>query len=540
MSRSSRQQGYFLIIAVIFILVMGMMGSLIAYLFANRAQLSVAQQSGLRAFYIAESGLEIGARLLTMPTLSSRIACGSITGTASITNATMGSGTFTMTTINSSPVFATNTLSSALTSTDTTISVNSTSGFVSAGRILIDQEAIDYAAISGNSFISMVRGTAGTQASSHANGASVSQYQCSLNVQSGIPNLTSPSYQRELQWNVELQDGWIVTDIAGSNFEFLRWNKPTEISWNAVSIAGGSSAANLNAVSMLSNADGWAVGKEAASSFSILHWNGSTWGLNALAGACNQQNLLGISVVSSQQGFAVGSRYRPACAVSGNFRYTILYWNGSSWSLLTPSTSPSIPADASTNQDLNAIHVIDTNGDGLTNIGFAVGNSGTIIQYNGTNWVAATSPVTNHLNGVFTVSASEAWAVGASGVILKWNGSSWSSVSSPVSSPLNAISMLDTNNDGLADVGWAVGSGEKILSYNGSTWSLVYSGSTALFGVAIINDQDAWAVGESGAARHWDGSSWTSVSSGTTQAINGISLIPQKQEPISAWRQVFH
>src|SRR3990167_38335 len=106
-----RQQGYFLILSVIFILVIGVMGSIIAYILANSAPISVAEKNGLGAFYIAESGIEIGTRLLTLPTLSgtpSRLTCGSITGTSSITNAAMDNGMFTISTFNSSPVYATN------------------------------------------------------------------------------------------------------------------------------------------------------------------------------------------------------------------------------------------------------------------------------------------------------------------------------------------------------------------------------------------------------------------------------------------------
>src|SRR3990167_2448297 len=109
-----QQQGYFFIIAVLLILLTGVMGSIIAYLFANRARISVAEQYGLHAFYIAESGLEISARLLTIPSLNgspSRLSCASLTGTGTIINAPLGVCTFTVTTINSSPVYANNALS---------------------------------------------------------------------------------------------------------------------------------------------------------------------------------------------------------------------------------------------------------------------------------------------------------------------------------------------------------------------------------------------------------------------------------------------
>lgn len=537
------QQGYFLILAVIFIFVIGLLGIIIANLFAKRAFFSVTQQNGLNVFYIAESAIEIGTRLLTVAQLSgtpTRVACGSMTGHTPTTNASLGSGVFTITTINSSPIFATTTLSGGITSSSTTIDLTSTIGFESTGRVMIDRELVDYGGISANTLVGVTHGVGGSTAASHASGAAVGQYQCSLDAQSYIPDSTSASYQRELKWSVQLQDGWIVGNNAGSNFTFLRWNRPTELSWSAASVVGGSSTVDLNAISMISYADGWAVGNVDSGNFILLHWNGSNWQLSTISGACGTQDLLGVSMLSSQEGWIVGGRYRPGCG-GGSFRYTVMKWNGSSWSLLTPTSTPHVPDDNASNQHLNAVHVIDTNADGLGNIGFAVGNNGTILQYNGSHWVSNTSPTSRDLFGIYTVSNSEAWAVGNNGEIIKWNGSSWSTVSSPVSNRLNSIVMLDTDGNGAANFGWAVGNTGKIMTYNGSSWSLSADiGSTNLLAVAIVNTNEAWAVGASGAAYYWNGSNWSSVSSGTSRTLHGISMIAPVGRPMSSWQQVFH
>ncbi|OGT41973.1 MAG: hypothetical protein A3F42_07280 [Gammaproteobacteria bacterium RIFCSPHIGHO2_12_FULL_37_34] len=539
-----KQEGYFLILAVIFILVIGLMGTVIAHLFANRAQLSVAQQNGLTAFYMAESGYEIGSRLLTLPALSgtpSRLACSSVTGHAQTTNSNLNVGTFTITTINSSPIFATSTLSEALTSSSSTINLTSASGFASRGRVMIDNEIIDYTAVLSNSLVGITRAANGTVASSHAINAPIGQYQCMLDVGAFIPNASTSNYKRELEWSVQLQEGWLVGNNAGSNFVFSHWNRPTELNWTSSNISGGSNTTDLNSISLLSYADGWAVGNVDNGHFILLHWDGSSWQLSVLSGACGTQDLFGVSMVSSQEAWAVGGRYRPNCINIGPRRFTVMQWSGSSWNLLTPSSSPSIPADATANQDLNAVHVIDTDGDGLGNIGFAVGNNGEILQYNGSNWVANASPVSNDLNGVFTVSSTEAWAVGGGGRILHWNGSSWSIVSSPTSVALHAITMLDSNGDGVADSGWAVGNSGTILAYNGTTWTLSADvGSRNLLAVSIVNANDAWVVGNVGEVHHWDGSSWTQIDIGVSQALNGISMIPSKTKPTSGWLQVYH
>src|SRR3990167_367701 len=537
-----RQQGYFLVIAVFFILIMATMASIIVHLLATRARSVAAGHDGLQTFYLAESGLEIGTRLLTMPQVSGtpvRFACSGLAGNAAVTNATLADGAFSLTALNSAPTYTITALSAGLSASSTTVAVADASALVAPGRIIVEREAIDYLTISGNTLTLVTRGAGGTIAASHASGAGVGQYLCQLVATAGIPSVTSPRFQRELRWNVQLQDGWAVGERAGSNFTFSRWNRPTEVTWNGLTLAGSGGAGNLNAVSMLSNADGWAAGNSVSGSgnFPFARWNGSAWQTAPLAGACTNQHLTGLVMVSTQEGWAVGTLYAPACSGSKT-RYTVLRWNGSIWQVLTPSTSPSIPADATQNENLNAVHVADANHDGTGEIGFAVGDSGEILQYNGVNWVSNVSPTTRDLNGVYTVSASEAWAVGNNGVILRWNGSSWAVSSSPVTTQLNAIVMWDTNGDGVAELGWAVGNSGVILTYNGS-WSAVDVGSSNLTGVDFFNANDVWAT-SSGNLYHWDGSTWSSIDPGTNRQLNAISLIGSREQPTLGWQQIFH
>jgi hypothetical protein len=290
---------------------------------------------------------------------------------------------------------------------------------------------------------------------------------------------------------------------------------------------------------MLSNADGWAVGDITGTTFTILHWLGSSWSPTSVTASCNNQNLNGVSSVSSTEAWAVGARWRTTgnCSSNGTGqRYTILRWNGTTWSALAP---PNIPDDSNNNQILNAIHVISTTG-GAANIGFAVGNSGVILKYNGSTWTAETSPVTRNLFGVYVVSTLEAWAVGANGTILKWNGSSWSNFSSPVSDNLRGISMLDQNGSGTAQSGWAVGNSGTALRYNGASWSNVNTGSSRTLNAvsSFYNENDVWAAGNSGTLLHWDGSSWTDIESSLSVALTGISVVQTRPSPL-AWQEIF-
>jgi hypothetical protein len=549
------QRGYFLIIAVLLVMVISVMGIIISYSFSNRAKISVAQQQGLQAFYIAETGLEIASRLLVGTNLVSGqgLSCATLTGSSLVTNSAVLNGTFTATAVGGALYSASTSLSAGITATSNSMSVADVTGMAPHGRVRIDSEAIDYASISGTTLIGLNRGVSGTTAVSHSSGASVSQSVCLVNVQAGIPSIASPVYQRQLEMAVEILGGsemWAVAARHGNQFSIVRWNNPIPNAWNDVSPpADTSNREDLYSISMSSTTNGWAVGAQKGSNFTMVRWSGSLpWIASPLAGACNGQDLKGVAITSTVEGWAVGLRYRPSCANNGNYRYTFMKWNGSSWSLLTPSSSPSIPADAAGNPNLNEISVFDSNGDGAADYGFAVGDSGSILRYTGSSWVNSTSGVSANLYGVYVVSGSEAWAVGAGGVILKWNGSTWSSISSPTGNQLNAISMVDANGDGVAEAGWAVGNSGTIIYYNGSTWTTQSSSTTNnLSSVAAVSGSLAYVVGLSNTLLQFSGGSWTTATPPTSFTATYYDISYVRGGGISAtgslvgsWQQVFH
>jgi len=65
------------------------------------------------------------------------------------------------------------TLSSTITSTDTTITLSDVSGLTTTGFIKIDSETIGYTNVSGNSLINCLRGQNGTTAAAHTAGAAI-------------------------------------------------------------------------------------------------------------------------------------------------------------------------------------------------------------------------------------------------------------------------------------------------------------------------------------------------------------------------------
>ena len=128
-------------------------------------------------------------------------------------------------------------------------------------------------------------------------------------------------------------------------------------------------------------------------------------------------------------------------------------------------------------------------------------------------WTIVTAPPTGAnatLQGVATVSDSDAWAVGfrngaantnigAKALIDNWNGTAWSQVTTPAT-PGNTALLNAVSASGASDA-WAVGrtqvnksSFEALgLHWNGSAWSVSSGLSTALFGGTYSNGRDARA-----------------------------------------------
>ncbi len=158
-----------------------------------------------------------------------------------------------------------------------------------------------------------------------------------------------------------------------------------------------------------------------------------------------------------------------------------------------------------TTQTLNAVKMLSAID------GWAVGNAGTVLHWNGSTWSEYSSPTSNNLNGLALLDLNNAWAVGDSGTILNWNGSTWQSFTSPTSLKLNEIYLLSANN------GWIVGESGTLLRWDGSSWQSYTSPAVHdLYALDFLSDTDGWAVGGlnmpgSGTSEilKWDGTDWT-------------------------------
>lgn len=533
-----QHRGAMALIATLLIGVFGFLGLLLTRTTSGSFSASLANSTALQAELYAESGQEYATRSLlnvTPPNLDKRKSCTDLNG-ESFTPFTTTDGTFTLTNTHYYP--GTPTLSAPISSTSTSdININNAMNLASSGHIMLEREIIFYTGLNtscgGPSSVCLTgvtRGALNSAAQSHAYGTRVAQSQCLVQSVGSVPNASNPQSSKQIDNQYQLQDAWAVGKKEGGLF-FAHWD---QTKWQAIT-PSGSPNIDLYDVDMLNPADGIAVGDKNGSSFGLFHWIPSTqsWASQSvipMPSSAYIKQLRGISYVSSKEAWAVGER-----GGNGQKRqYTILRWNGSHWCLHSGTTvsdsgssncgGSTIPQNVGSNPGhLYDVSVVDINGDGIGNIGFAGGGSGDLLFYNGSSWTIATSPTTRQINTIQIMSAKEAFLGDSAGNLFRWNGTSWSAVSNHLNK-VEGLHMIDTNNDGFADAGMAVGSNGNALYYNGSTWVAIAC-PQKINDVFMFSANRAVAVGQNSKLIHWDGSSWTEIAkpASMNKEIMGVS-----------------
>lgn len=170
---------------------------------------------------------------------------------------------------------------------------------------------------------------------------------------------------------------------------------------------------------------------------------------------------------------------------------------------------------------------------------FAVGDSGTILHYNGKTWSTMKSGTKNPLVDVWGSSGSDVFAVGMSafgmvGSMLHYSGVGlrWTQMDSYPGYSTDAV-WGSSGNDVFAL------SGGTVYHYDGLTWSIFYrstsvSSMPSLHGIWGRSGSSVFAVG--GAQRldgygdwvpfaailHYDGATWTAMESSTTNTLRDV------------------
>lgn len=156
---------------------------------------------------------------------------------------------------------------------------------------------------------------------------------------------------------------------------------------------------------------------------------------------------------------------------------TLLYYDGLSWTEVMTFPEESLYAISFYTPD----------------IGWAVGDAGSIWRYDGAIWQREVTPVHTTLQSVAALGAEEAWAVGEAGVILHRQGDHWVQVPSPTSHRLYDVLMRDTTE------GWAFGDTGVLLHYDGLSWHILPSPTQyRLFDGMFDTHGTLWSVGNTG------------------------------------------
>ncbi len=170
--------------------------------------------------------------------------------------------------------------------------------------------------------------------------------------------------------------------------------------------------------------------------------------------------------------------------------------------------------------------------------GWIVGDSGTILRWDGANWNAFASPTSNDLFDVHCVSAADCKAVGENGTIIHWDGANWSTVASGTGSDLYAISCEPNNPNNCFAAGettfgfppFFFFSQAIIQHWDGTSWSNSVSFGFSFGGGWRLNDLSCpsagcYAIADNGFIARYDpgGGNWVDDNSNTSIPLNGVS-----------------
>jgi photosystem II stability/assembly factor-like uncharacterized protein len=259
---------------------------------------------------------------------------------------------------------------------------------------------------------------------------------------------------------------------------------------------------DLNDVYFINNSEGWAVGRQGK----IIHTTnaGASWTLQN-SGTTNDLN--DVFMVNSTCGYCVGDGGKT------------LKYNGTTWSTLSIGFS----------QDMFGVHFLSTTE------GWISGDWGRIMYTNdgGSSWTIQmdNSIYSNAFNDLCMISASDGWAVGSSGRVLHFDGTNWSNVSNPAATDfidLHSVSFSNSAN------GHMSGDNSKVYYYDGSSW-VEYSTSLPdntfhIYAVYTLSNTLAYAAtsagfGGQGYILKYDGTTWSTSYNYTgsgTELFTGI------------------
>lgn len=167
---------------------------------------------------------------------------------------------------------------------------------------------------------------------------------------------------------------------------------------------------------------------------------------------------------------------------------------------------------------------------------WAVGDTGTLLRWDGTQFQPMGSGVAETLFGVWGSSDRDVWAVGDLGVILHYDGSTISRLANP----LGTVRLSAIWGSGPQDV-WAVGSSGSVLHWDGASWQVMVSPSSFVTFVSVFGSgpSDVYVLAGRSAWR-WNGSEWSSARQEGTALLHGFARSPNDVWLLRAGGQLLH
>jgi hypothetical protein len=230
-----------------------------------------------------------------------------------------------------------------------------------------------------------------------------------------------------------------------------------------------------------------------AKPYNAAQWDGVRWELKKIQ-----------SILCGSSSYITSPLYTIFAFASNDIWYSdggeIIHWNGNSYS-----------NDCSMNAMLKGA-IIKIWGMSNNNL-YAVGNSGTIIRYNGSSWTKMESGTTVDLKDVYGLDANHVWATGTNSgdghcVIMQYNGSNWNILYDNNIPPIKYFNTVWTDRTSYIYV--AGGDSTRKLYLYGNTFGdgqhtgQAYSASR-IRGTGI---NDIFMVGGDGECSHFNGNSW--------------------------------
>jgi hypothetical protein len=343
--------------------------------------------------------------------------------------------------------------------------------------------------------------------------------------------------------------------VAAPTFSQV-WNGQAWLAPASVPSPSGGVDLELVSVSCANDKNCIAVGGTIAQGQASGAWNGSAWReLRAPAGS-SQSYLKAVACPAVDRCIAVGTA-GPVPEPEAGQAARAQFWNGTSWSKLTPVT----PAGSVT-AVFNAISCPGPTectvvGNYTTGSPFAPVAHALAETWNGSTWTVLPAPPSNltDLSGVSCPKAAECVVVGkASGKLplgsAVWSGSTWTSLTtqSPVFKPrsrsLTSVSCASSDNCIAVGTGagpfaeqWTGGSGWKLLSMPDPTtigfapggWiSSGYGLSTVdctgpASCIAVGGADDMSLSSYASFAVSWNGRTWSVLRAGQVEGLMGVS-----------------